>query len=73
MAELTPEDRAAVLSFFEEGAEVIGSVGRHGGHTLSRVGRCVYCSCGYRYQGTLPSREERAECAAAFAARQPPD
>lgn len=61
---MTPEQIAAVEAFFGELVEVIGSVGRHEGHSLSKVGRCVYCSCGYRYQGTLPTADERRECAA---------
>jgi hypothetical protein len=34
--------------------EMFDSTGRHEGHVLSQVGRCVYCSCGKRVQGTLP-------------------
>lgn len=71
MAEMTPAQRAAAQAFLGELVEVAGSVGRHEGHTLERVGRCVYCSCGYRYQGILPSAKERAECAAAFSAPGP--
>ena len=33
--------------------------GAHEGHTLRQVGRCVYCSCGSRYQGTIP-KERRS-------------
>jgi hypothetical protein len=55
----TPEQRAAendaaVSDWLAELAEVTESRDRHAGHTLRQVGRCVYCSCGYRYQGTLP-------------------
>lgn len=56
----TPEERAAKADavagdWLTELGEVMGSTGRHEGHTLSQVGRCVYCSCGYRYQGSLPA------------------
>jgi hypothetical protein len=54
----TPEERAAkadaaVKDWLAELSEVQGSTGRHEGHALQQAGRCVYCSCGYRYQGTL--------------------
>lgn len=60
----TPEERvgereAAVSDWLAELAEVAESRGRHEGHTLRQVGRCVYCSCGYRYQGTLPKGARR--------------
>ncbi|HEX8866697.1 MAG TPA: hypothetical protein VF821_13660 [Lentzea sp.] len=51
---LTPEQVEAVERFFEEFQEVANGTGRHEGHTLKQVGRCVYCSCGFRYQGRLP-------------------
>lgn len=53
-----------------EQIEVSGSCGRHEGHTLSRAGRCVYCSCGFRYQGVLPTDEDRAECREIYAGIQ---
>ena len=70
MNTLTPGQMAAVSEFFEILEEVCGSVGRHEGHSLSKAGRCVYCSCGFRYQGTLPSIKERADCAKSYAERQ---
>lgn len=33
--------------------DLAASTGRHAGHTLEQVGRCVYCSCGDRLQGRL--------------------
>lgn len=61
----TPEERAAqadaaVRDWAAELGEVIGTTGRHEGHTLSQAGRCVYCSCGYRYQGKLPAGSDGA-------------
>ena len=50
------ESRAAVADWLAELREVTESSGRHEGHSLEQVGRCVYCSCGYRYQGTLPQK-----------------
>lgn len=59
---------AAVLAVLLSGCQVHGWAHRdcsaHEGHTLSKVGRCVYCSCGYRYQGSLPTADERHEAAA---------
>lgn len=56
----TPEERekaadAAVADFLGELVEVTESTGRHEGHSLSQVGRCVYCTCGFRYQGRTPA------------------
>jgi hypothetical protein len=56
----TPEQRAAeadaaVKDWLAELREVTSGTGRHEGHALRQVGRCVYCSCGYRYQGSLPA------------------
>ena len=65
----TPEMIAAVERFLTDLEECMGSVGRHEGHTLSKVGRCVYCSCGLRYQGSLPTLTERTEAAEAYEAR----
>lgn len=67
---LTPAQEAAVVAFFNELEEVFGSVGRHQGHVLGKVGRCVYCSCNFRYQGDMPTDADRAECAAAYAVRE---
>jgi hypothetical protein len=53
-APMTPEQvEAAVTKFFTELQDVAESKGEHEGHTLKQVGRCVYCSCGFRFQGTL--------------------
>ena len=65
----TLEHLAAIERFLTDMEECWGSVGRHEGHTLSKIGRCVCCSCGFRYQGSLPTETERAEAAAAWAAR----
>lgn len=54
--EMTPERAEALERWLNELNEVIDHTGRHEGHTLEQVGRCVYCSCGYRYQGTLPEQ-----------------
>jgi hypothetical protein len=37
----------------EDIAAMLESTGAHAGHTLTQVGRCVYCSCGKRIQGKL--------------------
>ena len=51
--EMTPEQEAAIVDWLEDLAEMIESTGRHEGHTLTQAGRCVYCSCGQRHQGTI--------------------
>jgi hypothetical protein len=56
VAERAAKADAAVADWLTELNEVVGSTGRHEGHTLRQVGRCVYCSCGCRYQGTLPKK-----------------
>lgn len=54
---MTPEQKQAVVDYFNEAREAIDGTGRHEGHALRRVGRCIYCSCGYRVgQGKLDSR-----------------
>ena len=53
-ATLRRDHEKAIASFLEELVEVVESHGRHEGHTLEQVGRCVYCSCGFRYQGRKP-------------------
>ena len=50
---MTPEQAQAVTDWVNELNDVIEHKGKHDGHTLRQVGRCVYCSCGYRYQGKL--------------------
>lgn len=50
---LTPEQAAAVRDWMNDLAEAMESRGRHEGHTLRQAGRCVYCSCGLRWQGSL--------------------
>jgi hypothetical protein len=52
--QMTAEQAEAVIKFLTEMEDVIEHKGKHEGHTLSQVGRCVYCSCGFRYQGRLP-------------------
>jgi hypothetical protein len=45
----TPEQRdSAVVDFFAQLEEAVRGEGRHAGHELEQVGRCVYCSCGFR-------------------------
>lgn len=34
-------------------ADLLRGTGEHAQHTRQQVGRCVYCSCGQRYQGRL--------------------
>jgi len=41
-------------------ANLVNSAGPHEGHTLRQVGRCVYCSCGQRFQGRLPDAKPTA-------------
>ena len=50
---LTPEQEAALDDWLADLTEMSESTGRHEGHTLTQVGRCVYCSCGKRYQRTI--------------------
>lgn len=51
---MTPEQKQAVVDYFNEAREAIDGTGRHQDHALTRVGRCIYCSCGYRVgQGTV--------------------
>jgi hypothetical protein len=42
------------------------SRGAHEGHTLRQVGRCVYCSCGERFQGRLRGPRVAADRAPVF-------
>jgi hypothetical protein len=66
-----PEEHArAAKDFLSAYVEFAGSVGRHEGHVLSKAGQCVYCSCGFRYQGTLPSAKDRADAREAYAEMQ---
>ena len=53
-AELTPEQVEAVGNWLQDLEHMMDSTGPHEGHTLKQVGRCIYCSCGKRVQGTLP-------------------
>lgn len=46
--------------------DVLEGTGKHKGHTVRQIGRCVYCSCGDRVQvnGKLdipPERQTEAE------------
>lgn len=47
---MTAEDKRAIVDWLNELAEVMEHRGRHEGHTTSKFGRCVICSCGFRYQ-----------------------
>jgi hypothetical protein len=47
-ADRTPEQDQAVVDFFAQVEEAVKAEGRHAGHELEQVGRCVYCSCGFR-------------------------
>jgi hypothetical protein len=47
----------AVEDWLADVEEMFNHTGHHDGHTLSQVGRCVYCSCGKRVQGTIPKEE----------------
>ena len=64
---MTPEQAEAVSSFFGNFEEAMMGVRRHAGHSLSKAGRCVYCSCGLRLgQGSVTrmrkaGREMRAK------------
>jgi len=50
---LTPEQEEALTAWVQDMEDLTESKGKHEGHTLRQAGRCVYCSCGARYQGTL--------------------
>ena len=52
-AKMTPEQAKAVEDWLADVEEMFNHTGRHEGHTLGQVGRCVFCSCGKRVQGTL--------------------
>ena len=54
MTAMDPEDKAAIMAYLAELKDVIEHKDKHEGHALKQVGRCVYCSCGFRYQGSLP-------------------
>jgi hypothetical protein len=51
---MTPEQAEAIERFLTDLHEMAEGTGKHEGHKLQQVGRCVYCSCGARYQGTIP-------------------
>jgi hypothetical protein len=53
-AKPTPEQAAAIEQWMADLIDMQNGTGKHEGHALSQVGRCVYCTCGSRYQGTLP-------------------
>ena len=48
------EESAAIKDWLADINDMFAGAGAHEGHTLRQVGRCVYCSCGKRVQGTLP-------------------
>lgn len=69
---MTPEQKQAVVAFFEEAREAITGTGRHAGHTMRQAGPCVYCSCGLRIgQARLADlTRQRAKAAPAAGYRQ---
>lgn len=54
---MTPEEIAAVEAWIKDTEDLINSTGQHEGHSLTQIGRSVYCSCGKRVQGRI--RKER--------------
>jgi hypothetical protein len=52
-------DEAEIAEWLKDLSDMMDGTGKHEGHTLTQVGRCVYCSCGQRVQGTIP--EERRQ------------
>ena len=62
---MTPEQAKAVTDYFTEAQEAIEGTGRHAGHGLEQVGRCIYCTCGLRVgQGSLKAMRKVRELAA---------
>lgn len=47
----SPAETAAALIAV---ADLVNGTGEHESCTRQQVGRCVYCSCGQRFQGRLP-------------------
>lgn len=47
---MTPKMADAIRDWLNELIEVMEHRGRHDGHATKQVGRCVICSCGFRYQ-----------------------
>jgi hypothetical protein len=60
MSEPTPDQAEAMATYMQGLRDMAESTGAHEGHTLTQVGRCVYCSCGSRYQGTIPKERRPA-------------
>ncbi len=52
--QMTPEQAEAAKRFLADLMEMVESKGKHEGHRLEQIGRCVYCSCGGRYQRRKP-------------------
>lgn len=48
--QLTPAEKRELADWLKELLEVREHRGRHQGHTLTKTGKCVTCSCGFRYQ-----------------------
>lgn len=46
-------DAEGIRAWLNDLDDMINSSGAHEGHTLNQVGRCVYCSCGKRFQGRI--------------------
>ena len=53
--------KEAAAKFLNDMYEAAAGIGRHEGHALKQVGRCVYCSCGLRWQGRIPTETEREQ------------
>lgn len=50
---MPPELEAEVMKVLEDMIAVMEGTGKHAEHERKQVGRCVYCSCGARVQGTM--------------------
>ena len=55
------EAMQAAAKFLNDVYAAAAGIGRHEGHSLEQVGRCVYCSCGLRWQGRKPTEAERQQ------------
>ncbi len=66
-ADRTPEQEKAVEDFFVQIEEAVRGEARHAGHELEQVGRCVYCSCGFRIGQAKLSELRKAVLEARYA------
>ncbi len=57
--DIDPETARKFEEALQDMADMMNGEGGHKDHTQEQVGRCVYCSCGMRVQGTLPKRSGR--------------